>query len=339
MSMRAAVLTEFGAPLEILEMDVPSPGPGHVLVRVMASGVNPLDTKIRRGQAAHAQTVLPAVLGIDMAGVVESVGDGVDEFQCGDEVYGMTGGVGGIQGTLAQFAAVDVRLLARKPATLSMEEAAAVPLAFITASEALLGHAHIGERDLVLVHGGAGGVGHLAIALARHRGAQVFATGGPASQEIISAAGAVPIDYTTTTVAEYVAEHSAGDGFDVVFDTVGGATLDDSFAAVKHYTGHVVSALGWGTHSLAPLSFRAATYSGVFTLLPLLTGLHRERHGRALQLATEMADSGVLAPRLDRGIYTFANLDEAYDAVENRTATGKVIVQVGSDSNGPKGKE
>lgn len=330
MPMRAAVLTEFGAPLQILETEAPSPGPGQVLVRVMASGVNPLDIKIQRGEAAHARTAVPAVLGIDMAGVVESVGDGAGEYRPGDEVFGMTGGVGGIQGTLAEFAAVDSRLLAPKPQALSMVESAALPLAFITAWEALVCHTHIRDGALVLVHGGAGGVGHLAVQLARYLGAKVFATGSPASQEIIAAGGAVGIDYTTTTVPEYVAEHTAGDGFDVVFDTVGGATLDDSFAAVKRYTGHVVSALGWGTHSLAPLSFRAATYSGVFTLLPLLTGQHRERHGRALQLATTMADSGQLVPRLHPGTYTFANLHEAYAAVESHSAKGKVVVQVGS---------
>jgi NADPH:quinone reductase-like Zn-dependent oxidoreductase len=337
--MQAAVLTEFDAPLRVVEMDVPSAGPGQVLVRVMASGVNPLDTKIRRGQAAHAQTVLPAVLGIDMAGVVESVGDGVDEFRTGDEVFGMTGGVGGIQGTLAEFAAVDCRLLAPKPRILSMEQAAALPLAFITAWEALVGHARIGEGERVLVHGGAGAVGHVAIQLARHLGAKVFATGGPASQDIITEAGAVAIDYTTATVAEYVTEHSADDGFDVVFDTVGGTTLDDSFTAVRRHTGHVVSALGWGTHDLAPLSFRAATYSGVFTLLPLLTGRHRDRHGRALRLAEELADAGQLVPRLDPGTYTFADLSDAYARVESRANTGKVVVRIDSGSSDATGEK
>jgi len=328
--VKAAVLTEYGAPLDILDIDEPVAGPGQVLVRVMASGVNPLDTKIRRGQAAHAQTVLPAVLGMDMAGVVEAVGDGVVEFHVGDEVFGMTGGVGGIQGTLAEYVVADCQLLAPKPAALSMVQAAALPLVFITAREALVGKAHLnGEGERVLVHGGAGGVGHVAIQLARYRGAQVFATGSPASQEIIAAAGAVAIDYTTTTVSEYVEKHSAGEGFDVVFDTVGGATLDDSFAAVKPYTGHVVSALGWGTHNLAPLSFRAATYSGVFTLLPLLTGAHRDRYGRALRLAAKMAEAGVLTPLLHSVTFTFANLGDAYAAVENHTTTGKVVVQVG----------
>lgn len=108
------------------------------------------------------------------------------------------------------------------------------------------------------------------------------------------------IDHTTTSVDDYVTEHTGGEGFDVVFDTVGGATLGAPFAAVRTCTGHVVSALGWGTHSLAPLSFRGATYSGVFTLLPLLTGRSREHHGAILREAAALADNGALKPVLDR---------------------------------------
>jgi NADPH:quinone reductase-like Zn-dependent oxidoreductase len=294
----------------------------------VASAVNPLDTKIRRGQAAHARTTPPAVLGIDTAGVVSAVGDGVEDFRAGDQVYGMTGGVGGMQGSLADYIAVDARLLAPKPPSLTMREAAALPLSFITAWEALVDRAAVERGQQVLVHGGAGGVGYVAVQLARSLGATVFATGGPASQSVIADAGAVPIDYTATRVADYVEVHTAGAGFDVVFDTVGGATLDDSFAAVKRYTGHVVSALGWGTHSLAPLSFRGATYSGVFTLLPLLEGEHLAHHGQALRAATAMADSGQLTPRVDPHRYTLDDLDSAYRAVEDRTAGGRVIVDI-----------
>jgi NADPH:quinone reductase-like Zn-dependent oxidoreductase len=328
--MRAAVLTEFGAPLELTELDVPTPGPGEVLVRVHASAVNPLDTKIRRGQAAHAKTEPPAVLGIDMAGVIEAVGEGVDAFRPGDEVFGMTGGVGGIQGSLAEFAAVDGRLLAPKPRSLSMTQSAALPLAFVTAWEALVDRADVRNGQRVLIHGGAGGVGYVAIQLALSRGAEVFATGGPASQEVIAQAGAVAIDYTSVSPTEYVNTHTEGAGFDVVFDNVGGATLDDSFGSVKRYTGHVVSALGWGTHGLAPLSFRGATYSGVFTLLPLLTGEHREHHGMAVREAATLADAGLLTPRLDPRTFHLETLEEAYETVEDRTSTGKVVVTVAS---------
>jgi len=114
--MRAVVLEQFGGTLTLTEVDKPAAGPGEVLVRVLASGVNPLDTKIRAGKAAHAQSILPAILGLDLAGVVEEVGAQVPDFAAGDEVYGLTGGVGGLPGSLAEYAAVDAALLARKPA-------------------------------------------------------------------------------------------------------------------------------------------------------------------------------------------------------------------------------
>ena len=213
----------------------------------------------------------------------------------GDEVYGMTGGVGGVPGSLAQYAAVDAALLARKPANLSMRDAAALPLIFITAWEGLVDRARTQAGQNVLIHGGAGGIGHVAVQLARSIGANVFATGSARSLPFIEQLGATPIDYDKHSVEQYVAAHTGGRGFDVVYDTVGGATLDSSFNAVRRF-GHVVSALGWGTHALAPLSFRAGTYSGVFTLLPLLTGEGRAHHGEIMAEATRLAEAGKLPP-------------------------------------------
>jgi len=324
--MRAAVLTAYGTPLQIGDMPSPVPGPGEVLVRIEASGVNPLDTKIHRGEAAHADMAPPAVLGIDMAGVVEAVGAQVHRFQIGDEVFGMTGGVGGVPGSLAELAAVDQRLIAHKPTTLSMQQAAAIPLGFITSWEGLVDRAAVSAGHRVLIHGGAGGVGFLAVQLAIARGAQVFATGSPASLAVIRQTGASAIDYTTSTVDEYVEECTGGEGFDIIMDNVGGNTLDASFAAVKRYSGHVVSALGWGTHSLAPLSFRGATYSGVFTLLPLLTGRGREHHGHILAEAAALAEAGRLVPRLHPAAFALGEVDDAHALVESGTAAGKVIV-------------
>ncbi len=197
-----------------------------------------------------------------MAGVVEAVGEGVTRFQPGDEVYGMVGGVGGVQGTLAEFVAVDADLLARKPRNLSMREAAALPLITITAWEGLVDRAKVAAGCSVLVHAGAGGVGHIAVQLARAFGADVFATVSPEKKGIVAGFGAMPIDYRSMSVDEYVTAVTSGEGFDIVYDTVGGATLDASFAAVKRYTGRVVSCMGWGTHLLAPLSFRGASYFG-----------------------------------------------------------------------------
>jgi len=325
--MQVALLDGPKLPFRIASVERPRPAQGEVLVRINASGVNPLDLKIRAGQAAHARHPFPAVLGIDLAGTVEAVGPDVSTFRAGDEVYGMTGGVGGIPGSLAQYAAVDAALLARKPENLSMREAASLPLIVITAWEGLIDRANVRAGQRVLVHGGAGGVGHVAVQLARARGAEVFATGSATSQAYITQLGATPIDYGATTVEQYVARHTNGHGFDVIYDTVGGATLDASFNAVRRF-GHVVSALGWGTHALAPLSFRAASYSGVFTLLPLLTGEGRAHHGEILREAAKLVEAGKLRPRLDPRRFDLANVDEAHAAIEDRSAAGKIVVDI-----------
>jgi NADPH2:quinone reductase len=325
--MQAAVLDAPHCPFRLAEIARPIPRSGEVLVRVKASGVNPLDLKIQAGQAPHARQTLPAVLGIDLAGVVEAVGPGVSAFKPGDEVFGMTGGVGGLQGSLAEYAAVDADLLAKKPTNLSMREAASLPLIFITAWEGLVDRAHVGAGQKVLIHGGAGGVGHVAIQIARAFGADVFATGSAKHHAFITQLGATPIDYETQSVEDYVTRHTQGRGFDIVFDTIGGATLDASFQAVRRF-GHVVSALGWGTHALAPLSFRAASYSGVFTLLPLLTCEGRAHHGEILREATKLVAAGKIFPRLDPRHFTLSTTNAAYAAQSDRTAAGKIVIDI-----------
>ena len=156
----------------------------------------------------------------------------------------------------------------------------------------------------------------------------MFATGSGAGLEAIEALGAVAIDHTSKTLARHLDELTQGEGFDVVLDSVGGATLDASFDAVRTYTGHVVSILGWGTHSLAPLSFRGATCSGVFTLLPLLTGRGREHHGQILEHVAALADAGALSPRLDPRTFDLTSVGEAHRAVEEGRTRGKVVVDV-----------
>jgi NADPH2:quinone reductase len=326
-SMQAALLQSHGSSFRVGPISRPEPAQGQVLVRIKASAVNPLDLKIRKGQAAHARHPLPAILGIDLAGVVEGVRPGEAQFRRGDEVYGMTGGVGGLQGSLAEFVAADADLLARKPANITMREAAALPLIFITAWEGLVDRASVRAGQKVLVQGGGGGVGHIAIQIARAFGAEVFATGSTKDKSYIEHLGATFIDYKEMAVADYVARHTAGRGFDLVYDTVGAAVLDASFNAVARF-GHVVSALGWGTHALAPLSFRAASYSGVFTLLPMLTGEGRAHHGEILREATKLCEAGKIVPRLDPRHFTLETVGAAYDAIENGTSAGKLVVDI-----------
>jgi len=318
---------EPGGEFRSLERPRPRPGDRQVLVRIAASGVNPLDTKIRAGKAAHARQPLPAVLGVDMAGTVEEIGLGVTAFQPADEVYGMVGGVGGLQGTLADLIVVDADLLAHKPENLSMREAAALPLSFITAWEGLVDRAKVQTGQTVLIHAGAGGVGHIAVQIAKAFGAAVYATVSPEKKSLVEGLGAFAIDYRSASAEEYVAAHTAGRGFDIVYDTVGGATLDASFASVKRYTGHVVSCLGWGSHALAPLSFRGATYSGVFTLLPLITGEGRAHHGRILAEARALAEASKLRPFLNERRFSMGELDDAYSLVGSG-ALGKVVIDL-----------
>lgn len=326
--MKALVLENFNTPYQLKDVEMPVAAKGEVLVKIAASGVNPLDLKIIAGQAAHAKAQLPAILGIDIAGVVEQVGEGVTGFKVGDEVYGMTGGINGVQGSLAQYAAVDADLLAIKPKNITMRQAAAIPLVFITAWEGLVDRANISEGKTVLIHGGAGGVGHMAIQIAVAKGADVFSTVRVANNDLIHQYGATPIDYNTLSVDEYVDQYADGEGFDIIYDTVGGATLDASFKAAKQYTGHVVSALGWGTHTIAPLSFRGATYSGVFTLYPLISGKGRAHHGEILREATELIEAGKLLPLVDEANYTLHTVANAYQAIADQAVNGKVVINV-----------
>ncbi len=327
-SMLAAIAESAQAPLAVRQIDRPVPAKGQVLVRVHAAGVNPLDTKIAAGAGAHARQALPAVLGLDLAGTVIELGEAVDGFTLGQEVFGMPGGIGGAQGTMAEYIAVDARLIASKPTTLDMREAAALPLVFITAWEGLVDRANVRAGQRVLIHGGAGGVGQVAVQLAKARGADVSATGSAASLDFIRSLGATAIDYQAQSVEDYVEHYTAGEGFDIVYDTVGGSTLDASFKAVKPYTGHVLSCLGWGQHSLAPLSFKSATYSGVFTLAPLLTGKGREHHGAILREAAALANAGQLTIRVDQQHFELPEVNEAFRQVAEGRGKGKTVIQL-----------
>jgi NADPH2:quinone reductase len=325
-TMKAAILETYGKPLRIADIPVPAPAPGEALVRIAASGINPLDTKIHAGAAEHARHPAPAIPGMDLAGTVEAVGSGVTDLRPGDTVYGVTGGVGGLQGTLAEYAAVDADLLAVKPANISMRQAAALPTVLITAWNGLVDRMNVRTGETVLIQGGAGGVGHIAVQIARALGAVPFATGSAHSRAVIERLGAVFIDRTELST-DYMTRLTEGRGFDRVYDTVGGASLDASFQAVRRF-GHVVSCLGWGTHLLAPLSFKEATYSGVFILAPLLSGSGRRHHRDILERARPMIESGQVMPILDERRFNLNNICDAYRTITEGAARGKLIVDI-----------
>ena len=326
--MKAMVLNAYGdaATFEATELPRPEVQPGQVLVRIAATSVNTIDTMIRAmGKDLPLSPDLPAVLGMDFAGTVEEVGADVTGFAKGDEVYGCAGGLAGLQGALAEFMPADARLIAHKPTSLSMRQAAALPLVGITAYEGLT-RAGAGEGQKVLIQGGAGGVGHVAIQVARHLGAEVFATGTGADQiAAIEGYGATAIDFRAEKIADYVAAHTSGAGFDVVFDSVGGANLPNSFEAAA-LNAQIVTTVALLELDLTPAHFKGLSMHIVFMLLPMLHDQGRAVHGDILKTLAELADAGKLKPLLDGEHFGFDAVGEAYARLTSGQALGKVVV-------------
>lgn len=327
--MLAQFIDDFTRPVwRLADGPMPVLQPGQVLVAVHASGVNPADLKIAAGQLGPAQPQPPAILGMDFAGIVVAVSPDVAGFAAGDAVYGCAGGVKGRPGTLAQFVAVDAALIAHKPTALTMREAAALPLVAITAWDGLVDRAKIAAGEAVLVHGAAGGVGHVAIQIARAFGARVFATAStPAKQDLARQLGAEPILYRTVTVADYVARHTAGLGFDIVYDTVGGPVFGQSAEATRMY-GRLVSCAAWESHDLVPVLGRSLTLIGIFMLLPMLTGSGLRRHGQILDKVASLVDTGQLRPILDPHRFSLDQVAAAHAHLASGQAVGKVVVDI-----------
>ena len=325
-TMRAMVVDDFATgTFRLAEVDRPVARAGEVLIRVVASGVNPLDSKIRTGKAPHGGMKAPAILGTDLSGVVEAVGEGVADFAVGDEVFAFAGGVAGVPGSLAEYAVADERLVAKKPRTLSHREAAALPLVALTAWEGLAA-TRVSPGDRVLVMGGAGGVGSLVVQIAKAMGADVFATVSDDKRNRVEELGATPVD-RNATADEIVGLSADGLGFDVVYDTVGGAPLDMAFQVVRDY-GRVTSCYGWGTHDLKAISRHGGTYTGVFVLLPMLTGRGREKHGEALREIAAMVDAGKVRAVVDPRRFALEDAAAAHEAADSGKAVGKIVVDV-----------
>jgi NADPH2:quinone reductase len=327
--MKAMIIRESGEPtvFQAADLELPKIAPGQVLVRVAATSVNPVDWKIRKLNPPLAPD-LPAVLHGDVAGVIETVGPEVRDFTVGDEVYGCAGGVKGTGGALAEFMACDAEFLAPKPTNLSFVEAAALPLVCLTAWEGLVDGANAGWGQTVLVHAGAGGVGHVAIQIAIARGAKVFATvSGPEKAEVVRGFGAVPINYRDSSVEDYVRDHTGGTGFDIVYDTVGGDNIPNAWAAAK-LRGTVISCQTNSTQDLTPLHLKGLHHIGVLMLIPLLHGIGGARHGQIMREITTLAEAGQLRPLLDGAPFALEDVAAAHARLESGQAVGKVVVQV-----------
>lgn len=327
--MQAQVIKSFGEPTVFEAMELPKPNvkPGYVLIRVKATSVNPVDYKIRSGFYAATAPPFPAVLHGDVAGVIEEVGAGVNSFAVGDEVFGCVGGIIGCDGALAEFMLADARLLAKKPQSLNMAEAAALPLVSITAWEALFEKAKIQPGQKVLIHAGTGGVGHIGIQLAKSIGAEVYTTVSSTEKaQIAKSLGATEaINYRKESVAEYVQRLTDGGGFDVVFDTVGGENIDKSIQAIKLY-GNVVTILAHVNIPLSNLQAKSGSLHTVFMLVPLLYNIQRDRQGKIMQKIADLVDNGKLKPLLDSHQFTVDEISKAHALLESGTAIGKIVV-------------
>lgn len=327
--MRAMIIRGFGGPevFERVEMSDPVPGPGQVVVRQRATSVNPVDYKIRAAGPPIAPE-LPAVLGCDVCGTIEAVGEGVTGLRAGEAVFGCAGGVRGLNGAYAELIATDPALLAPKPEKLSFREAAALPLVAITAWEGLT-RAEAGSGQKVLIHGGAGGVGHVAIQLAKARGAEVFATVSSLEKSRLArdlGADHV-INYKEQGIEDYVAQHTGGQGFDVVFDATGGSRIAESFAAAR-LNGQVVTIVAEYTADLSLMHQKGLSLHVVFMLIPLLHGGGREAMGAIMHEVGELADAGALRPLLDERRFTLDQLADAHRHAEGGGPVGKVVVDI-----------
>lgn len=329
--MQAMVIEKFGDPSLFKSVVMPKPilKPGHVLIKTVATSVNPFDCKLRRGVYASLIPHFPMILHGDVAGVIESVSADVTQFQPGDEVYGCVGGVLDLQGALAEYVLADAKLIAHKPKTLSLLESAVLPLVALTSWEGLITYTKLQPQQNILIHGGTGGVGHFAVQLAKHLGAQVFTTVSSAAKaQIASKLGAdVVINYQQSSVADYVTQYTQGQGFSIVFDTVGGNNLANCFQAAGLY-GAVITISASELHDLKPACLKGLSLHMVMQPLPLIAGFRREHYGKILAHIAELIDQGKIKPLIDPQKFTLAQIATAHQHLEQKNAIGKIAVSI-----------
>lgn len=319
-TMKAAVLTRFGGidSFELSDVPVPTVGPREIRVRVHATAVNPLDYQIRRGDYP-AYVPLPAIIGHDVSGVIEEVGSHVTEFGLDDEVY-YTPKIFGGPGSYAEQHVVDVDLVSRKPANLSHLEAASLTLVGGTVWEAFVTRAQLGVGETILIHGGAGGVGTVAIQIAKAIGARVLTTARTEDHAFVRSLGAdETIDYTAEDYVDAVGQLTDGLGANVIFDTIGGDTLTRSPLALADL-GRVVSLVDINQpQNLVAAWGKNAAYHFVFT---------RQNRGK-LDALTNLVERGLVRPVVGATL-PLARIGEAHALLEGGgyQLRGKVAIDV-----------
>ncbi|CAI8867550.1 zinc-dependent alcohol dehydrogenase family protein [Methylocaldum szegediense] len=330
--MKAILMTQTGLPdlLELRDIDEPTiTEPSQIKVRLRAAGVNPVDTKIRRNGPFYSNA-LPAVLGCDGAGEVVEVGGAVSRFNIGDSVWFCNGGLGGDQGNYAEYTVLDERWAAPMPRSLDFEHAAAAPLVLITAWGALYDRGRLQAGQTVLVHAAAGGVGHVAVQLARLRDARVLATvSSPEKAELARNWGAdVTIDYRQEDFVQRVNELTNGEGADLVIDTVGPEVFKRSIECTAHF-GDLVTLLDPGEISLQEARMRNLRIGFELMLTPMLRNLHnaRDHHVEILEQCGEWIDQGVLDIHVSQ-VLPLEKAAAAHALIETGHTTGKIVLRI-----------
>jgi NADPH2:quinone reductase len=323
--MKAMTLNSFGGPESFELCDVPKPVPqaGQVLVRVHATSINPLDYQVRRGDYRDL-VPLPAITGHDVSGVIEAVGPGVTMFSPGDEVW-YTPQIFDGPGSYAEYHVANENIIGRKPASLSHLEAASLSLVGGTVWEALIGRAALRVGESILIHGGAGGVGHVAIQVAKAIGAKVFTTVREDNFAFARSLGAdVVIDYQKEDYIDAVMRETGGRGVDVVFDTIGGNTLSRSPDALAQL-GRVVTIVDIAQpQNVVQAWGKNASYHFVFT---------RQNRGKLDELSA-LIERGQLRPHVG-AVYSLADIPRAHARLEtpNNGVRGKIAIAVGPSAH------
>ncbi|GHP14396.1 NADPH:quinone reductase [Lentilactobacillus fungorum] len=336
--MKAAVINHYGQSIpKITSVPIPQVGAGDILVKIIAASVNPIDLKTQAGQLKmllHYQ--MPLILGSDFAGIVVKVGKGVRHFQVGDQVYGRV--PKDRIGTFAEYVAVDETAVAMKPANLTFAQAAAVPLVGLTSYQALVDIMRIRPGDKVLIQAGSGGIGTVAIQLAKLKGAFVTTTTSAKNSDWVRQLGADQIiDYHQENFAEVLRD------YDAVFDTLGGQALADAFRIVKP-GGQVVSLSGmpderfaraYGLPRWKQWLFRLAARK--FHRLENQTGaryhfLFMTPSGRELTELTSLIEQGKLHPVIDRQ-FSLTDIQAAFEYSRSHRAKGKIVIEVDTSKN------
>ncbi|MBY0099460.1 NADP-dependent oxidoreductase [Mesobacillus maritimus] len=310
--MRAVVINEYGSKDVLVEQELPKPEvqANQVLVEVYATSINPIDWKLRAGYLKQMlDWPFPIILGWDVAGKIVEVGSEVKSFQVGDEIFARPDTTN--KGTYAEFTTVDEDLLAKKPSNLTFEEAASIPLAGLTAWQCLVDTTKAKQGDKVLIHAGAGGVGSLAIQMAKHLGAYVATTASEKNEAYVKELGADAfINYRTQQFEEEVSD------YDVVIDTMGGEILNKSFQVLKP-GGRLVTIAGQPEPALAE---KHQVTASSYWLTP---------NGKQLSELGELLEKGILKPQVGH-VFDFSAeaLQKAHELSETHHAKGKIVIKV-----------